>query len=49
MTNLVDKIENISSTEEVDDNTIHLRIIFHILNLPNNLYSYEYSYVRAVE
>jgi phage baseplate assembly protein W len=46
---LIDRIEDISSVEEVDDNTINLRIFFHIQNLPDKLYSYVYSYVRAIE
>ena len=46
---VVDDIQDVSSILETDDNTVVLRIIYHIKDLPIEYYSYDYSYTRAID
>lgn len=44
---IVDDIAIVTSDEDIDDNTVALRIFYHIDGLPDTHYSYEYSYVSG--
>lgn len=46
---IVDDIKDISDNNDTDDNTVVLRIVYHIKDLPFEYYSYDYSYVRPIE
>lgn len=46
---IVDDIKDVSEIADTDDNTVVLRITYHIKDLPLQYYTYDYSYVRPIE
>lgn len=45
---VIDKLQNITTINDINDNTVAFRIIYHIKGLPKELYEYDYSYIKGI-